>query len=188
MFVEVADPVDDRFGLLCRCRVVEPDQRAAVHRLLQDGEIATDGMNVEARMGRLNFRRMRRRRPGAGNVRLPRNGHAIEEVEPGVGWRGEGRGAGGSAERREQCGEFPRERKCDRASRIGCSPRRRSGNAGIVDEHLGRRVGWRRLWNRGVSGAVLHTRSGRAASSVGRRGCDCPGLAKGGTGLDRLRE
>ncbi len=47
MGVERGEPVDDRLRLLRRCAIVEPDEAAAVHLLLQDGKIVADRGGVE---------------------------------------------------------------------------------------------------------------------------------------------
>ncbi len=48
VLVEIFEPLDDGLRLLRRRRVVEPDQRTAVDRLVQDRKIAADGVDVEA--------------------------------------------------------------------------------------------------------------------------------------------
>ena len=58
VLVEVRQPVDDRLRLLCRCRVVEPDQGTAVDRFLQNREIAADRMHIECGMRGAERRRM----------------------------------------------------------------------------------------------------------------------------------
>ncbi len=47
IFVEMRQTVDDRLRLLRRRGVVEPDQRLAMHLLLQDREVALDAIGIE---------------------------------------------------------------------------------------------------------------------------------------------
>ena len=49
VFVRVVacDPVDHRLRLLRRGRVVEIDERLAMHRMMQDREVLADGLDVE---------------------------------------------------------------------------------------------------------------------------------------------
>ena len=53
VLVEVRQPVDDGLGLVGGGGVVEPDQRPAIHPLLQDGEVPPHGLHVEGRAGAL---------------------------------------------------------------------------------------------------------------------------------------
>ena len=48
VLVEIFKPINDRPRLLRRRRVVEPDQRTAVDRFVEDWEVAADRVDVEA--------------------------------------------------------------------------------------------------------------------------------------------
>lgn len=47
VLIEIFEPLDDRFGLLSRRRVVEPDERTAVDRLIQNRKIAANAVDIE---------------------------------------------------------------------------------------------------------------------------------------------
>jgi hypothetical protein len=47
VLVEVGEPIDHRLRLLRRRGVVEPDERATVDALLEDGKVTLDGVRVE---------------------------------------------------------------------------------------------------------------------------------------------
>ena len=49
VFVEMRETVDDRLRLLRRRRVVEPDERLAMHLLLQNREVALHAIGIEGR-------------------------------------------------------------------------------------------------------------------------------------------
>src|SRR5471030_1437924 len=50
--VEIRQAVDDRLRFLRRRGVVEPYELTSVHALLQNREVATDGVDIEGRMRR----------------------------------------------------------------------------------------------------------------------------------------
>ena len=66
--VEIREPVDDRLRLLRGGGIVEPDELSAVHPLLQNREVATDGVDVERRMSR---------RPGMRHAVCPRHDETL---------------------------------------------------------------------------------------------------------------
>ena len=47
LLVEMAEAIDHRLRLLSGCRIVEPDQRLAMHLRLQDREVALDRVRIE---------------------------------------------------------------------------------------------------------------------------------------------
>ena len=119
VLIEVRQAIDDRFRLLRRGRVVEPDQRPAVHGLRQDRKIPPDGVDVERRMRRLEARRSGRRlgrRTRHADPCRNRGSDVLQEIEGRtlVGLREATRFARDRSEQRLELG-FERQRH-DRAS------------------------------------------------------------------------
>ena len=50
--VELSDGVDHALWFLCGCGIVQPDERLAIDRLMQRGEIPANGFNIQNGQGR----------------------------------------------------------------------------------------------------------------------------------------
>ena len=98
VLVEIRQPVDHRARLLRGRRVVEPDQLPAVDAFLQDGEVTTNGVNIERKVTCRNRARTR--------VRTTACLLAFGIVWRAAAWQLIGIGSGCEAMDRQQFAQF----------------------------------------------------------------------------------